>query len=144
MPDHPARRLGDRGSVTAEMALTAPLLVLLLLFGIGAGRLVSARLDVADAAHQAARAATLARTPSAATGAATQAAREALVGAGLACSHLAVTTDTTAFRPGGRISVTVVCAASLSGLTLLPWPGERTVAETFTAPLETYRATETK
>lgn len=144
MPDRMRGWRGDQGSVSAEMALVTPLLVLLLVFGIGAGRLISARLDVADAAHQAARAASLARTPAAAAKAAQDAARDGLEGAGLACSRLSVTADTAAFRPGGRVGVTVACTASLTGLTLLPWPGERTVTETFTAPLETYRATEAR
>ncbi|WP_035851146.1 TadE/TadG family type IV pilus assembly protein [Kitasatospora azatica] len=140
MPDRLGRG-GDEGSVSAEMALIAPLLLTLLVFAVGAGRLVSARLDVADAAHQAARAASLARTPASATAAAEQAARGALDGTGLACPKLAVTADTAAFHPGGQVSVTLACTASLADLTALPWAGDHTVTETFTAPLETYRTT---
>jgi Flp pilus assembly protein TadG len=133
---------GDDGSVSAEMALITPVLLTLLLIAVGTGRLVSARLDVADAAHQAARAASLARTPGAASAAAQSAAHEALDGEGRACSHLAVTTDTGSFRPGGQVSVTAACTADLADLAAIPWPGDHTVTETFTAPLETYRAQE--
>jgi Flp pilus assembly protein TadG len=132
----------DEGSVSAEMALITPVLLTLLLIAVGTGRLVSARLDVADAAHQAARAASLARGPGAAVAAATRVAHESLGGVGRACSHLAVTTDVSGFRPGGEVSVTVGCTADLSDLTAIPWPGEHTVTETFTAPLETYRSQE--
>lgn len=131
---------GDRGSVSAEMALIAPLLLTLAVFAIGAGRLVSARLDVADAAHQAARAASLARSPAAARQAAEGAARSALDGAGTSCTRLAVTADTSAFRPGGQVGVTLACTASLADLTMLPWTGDHTVSETFTVPLDIYRA----
>ncbi len=141
MPDRPKRR-GDEGSVAAEMALIAPLLLTLLLLAVGTGRLVSARLDVADAAHQAARAASLARTPTAATQAAQHAARSALDGAGLACPQLSVSSDTAAFHPGGQVSVTLACTASLTDLTAVPWPGDHTVTATFTSPLENYRAGE--
>ncbi|PYC65576.1 pilus assembly protein TadE [Streptomyces tateyamensis] len=128
--------------MSAEMALITPVLLALLLVAVGAGRLVSARLDVADAAHQAARAASLARTPTAAGAAAQAAARSALDGAGLACSRLSTTADSNAFRPGGQINVTVACTADLAGLAAIPWPGNHTITETFSVPLETYRAGE--
>ncbi len=57
--DHrPARRSGmDRGSVTAELAVGLPALVLLLLAGLTAVLVVLAKLECVDAAREAARAA---------------------------------------------------------------------------------------
>ncbi|GAA1215349.1 hypothetical protein GCM10009665_01470 [Kitasatospora nipponensis] len=137
-----SRLRGDEGSVSAEMALITPVLLALVLIAVGTGRLVSARLDVADAAHQAARAASLTRAAPTAAAVAQRAAREALDGAGRACSRLRVTADTGTFRPGGEVSVTVACTADLTDLAAVPWPGDHTVTETFTAPLETYRGQE--
>ena len=75
----------ERGSAAAELVLVTPLLFLLLLFAVAAGRLVQARLDVDSAAQQAARAASLARTPAAASAQATQVAQAALAGQSVTC-----------------------------------------------------------
>lgn len=62
-----ALRRDERGSTAAELTLLTPLLILLLLFVVFCGRLADTKLRINDVAHQAARAATLARTPSQAT-----------------------------------------------------------------------------
>ena len=56
-------RRDESGSVTAELVLLTPLLILLLLFVVALGRLAGARLEVDGAAAQAARAASIAREP---------------------------------------------------------------------------------
>src|SRR5581483_7379795 len=57
----------DQGSVTAEITLVTPLLVMLLVFvAVVIHRGVAAQLRLNDAAHQAARAASIERTPAAA------------------------------------------------------------------------------
>jgi Flp pilus assembly protein TadG len=121
------------------MTLVLPLLVVLLLLGIGTGRLVSARLDVDEAAHEAARAASLARSPGAADAAARQTAADALASAGLACPSLDASVDTTGFRPGGQVAVTIACTASLAGLTHVPMPGNHTLRSTSVSVIDTYR-----
>lgn len=63
----------QRGSMTVELVLLAPLLLVLLLFLVLAGRVVEAHDQVDGAARDAARAASLARTPAAAQQAADQA-----------------------------------------------------------------------
>ena len=82
-----ARRPGsrERGSAAAELVLVTPFLFLLLLFAVAAGRLVQARLDVDSAAQQAARAASLARTPAAASAQAQEVAQAALAGQSVTC-----------------------------------------------------------
>lgn len=132
----PTRTWGDRGSVAAELTLITPLLVLVLLLLVAAARLVSARQEVNDAAHQAARAASIARTPGAATGAANSTARTAITTGGVACRHLDVTTDTSSFHPGGHVTVQLACAVTLADLALLHLPGERTIKARFTAPID--------
>ena len=138
---HRLRRFGhcDRGSAAAELVLLTPLLVLMLLLAVAAGRLVLARLEVDSAARQAARAASLARDPAAAAADAAATAQSALAGQGITCSHLAVSPDTSDFRPGGQVSVQVSCTVSLSGLSLLHLGGAETLTSAFTSPIDLFR-----
>jgi Flp pilus assembly protein TadG len=129
----------DQGSAAVELALVTPLLVLLLLLIVAAGRLVQGRLEVASAAAQAARAASLARDPSAAAAQATAVASSALASQHLTCASLAVSTDTATFRPGGQVTVRVSCTVSLSGLALLHLPGAETLTAQAAAPIDVFR-----
>src|SRR5437868_1153937 len=79
----------DAGSVAAEVTLVAPFLVMLLVFvAVVIHRGVDARLRMEDAAHQAARAASIERTPASATAAAQSTAASALSSAGVTCQPL--------------------------------------------------------
>lgn len=129
----------DQGSAAVELALVTPLLVLLLMLIVAAGRLVQGRLEVASAAAQAARAASLARDPATAAAQATAVASSALASQHLTCASLAVSTDTTAFRPGGQVTVRVSCTVSLSGLALLHLPGAETLTAQAAAPIDVFR-----
>lgn len=130
----------ERGSAAVELTLLTPLLVVFVLVVVAAGRLAGARLDVDDAAHQGARAATLARDPATAAAAARSTATAALAEHGVSCQHLQVTVDTTAFGPGGHATVTVVCTVALHDLALPAVRAHRVLAATFTAPVDTWRA----
>jgi Flp pilus assembly protein TadG len=132
---------GERGSVSAETAIATPVLVAVLLFvGVLVARGVDSRLRVDDAAHQAARAASLSRTPDHAITAATRTAEEALSGAGATCRRPAVTVDISQFRAGGVVSVTVTCHLDLSHAALLDLAGGKTISATATSPIDTWRA----
>jgi len=135
------RRLGraDQGSAAVELALVTPLLVLLLMLIVAAGRLVQARLEVASAAAQAARAAALARDPATADAQATAVATSALASQHLTCGCLTLSTGTAAFRPGGQVSVRVSCTVSLAGLALLHLPGAETLTAQAAAPIDVFR-----
>ena len=130
----------ERGSVTTELVLLTPLLILLLLFVVALGRLSGARLDVDGAAAQAARAASIARDPATATAMATQTATAALGSAHVTCAQLTVNTDTAQFAPGGSVAVTVTCHVALSDLTGLRLPASEPVSSTATAAIDVYRA----
>ena len=134
-------RSGDGGSAAAELVLFTPLLFVVLLLIVAAGRLVDARLQVDSAAMQAARAASLARDPATAAAQADATARAALAGEHITCDPLAVSPDTGAFRPGGLVTVQVTCTVSLAGLALLHVPGSRTLTARFTSPIDVYRGT---
>jgi Flp pilus assembly protein TadG len=130
---------GDRGSAAVELILVAPLLVLLMMLIVTAGRLVQARLEVDSAAMQAARAASLARDPATATADATEVAQSALASQHLTCGGLTVSTDTRSFRSGGQVSVQVSCTVSLAGLALLHVPGTETLNYQAAAPIDAFR-----
>ena len=134
---------GERGSATAELVLLTPLLILVLLFVVALGRLASARLQVDGAASQAARVVSLARNPATAINLATTTASQTLTGQHHTCAHLSVAVDTSAFRPGGWVAVTVSCAVNLTDLSGLRLPAVETVTSRFVEPVDTYRGTTT-
>lgn len=133
------RRRDEAGGATVELTLLTPLLVLLLVFVVGLGRMVEARGLVDGAARDAARAASLARSPQTATLAAQQAASASLAAAGASCRQPSTATDTSAFRPGGWVAVTVTCTAQLADVAELALPGARTISSRFVEPVDTYR-----
>lgn len=131
--------VGDRGSVTVELVVLSPLLILLALLVVGLGRLAEAKLVVDDAAHQAARAASLARSPQVARVQAASAAQAILDRHRASCAHLALTVDTSHLRPGGFVTTQVTCSAALTDLTGLGLPGHRLVTASFTSSVDAHR-----
>ncbi|SDN05848.1 TadE/TadG family type IV pilus assembly protein [Allokutzneria albata] len=131
----------DTGSASVELVLLAPLAVLLVLFLVLCGRVVDARMLLADAAHQAARAGSLARTAPDAHTAARAVADRALSDSRLRCRGSTVTVDTTGFRPGGAITVTLTCPVDVADLTSLSIPGRIGLTSHASSPLDRYRAT---
>lgn len=125
--------------MAVELTLLAPLLILLLLLCVVAGRLVTARMTVETAAREAARAATTTRTPTDALHAATVTA-DAALGPSAACRTHQITVDTSRFIAGGFVAVTVSCHTDLSGMTGLDLPGQKTITARFVSPLDTYRS----
>lgn len=126
---------GDAGSTTVEIALAVPIAVALLLLMIASGRYATALIDVQSTAGAAARAASLARSPAAAHTAASQ---ETDTVSG--CTRRADTIDTSAFRPGGQVTVTVTCTITTRALTGFGLPGDLTVTGTSSSPLDVYRS----
>ena len=127
----------DRGSTAVEIALALPIGIALLLLLIAAGRYSSALIEVQSTAGAAARAASLARSPGAATIAAAQS-TATMTG----CTTHTVRVDTSAFRPGGQVTVEVTCTISTRSLTGFGAPGSLTVEATSISPLDVYRTTE--
>jgi Flp pilus assembly protein TadG len=131
----------DQGSVAAEVTIAAPFLVMLLVFvGVVIHRGVDARLRVEDAAHQAARAASIERTSATATAAAQSTATSALSSAGVTCVSLTVDAATGGMRPGGTVSVTVSCAVDFGDALILGVPGEKRLSATAVEPIDTWRS----
>jgi Flp pilus assembly protein TadG len=131
----------DSGAVTLEAIFMVALLLLLLVVIVALGRLTHADQTVDAAAHAAARAASLARSPGDAQTQAHTAAADSVRQGGSSCRQLTVIVDTTDFTAGGAVTVTLDCSVTLSDLGLLGLPGTTTISGNATSPLDTYRGT---
>lgn len=131
-----ARRIGESGSVSAELACLTVVFVVLALALAALARFAQVRADLDQAVRDAARAASLRSDPDMAVADATAALDQALAGEGLGCEHRQVDVDTAAFRPGGTVAVAVSCRVSLADLSLLALPGTKVATARFVAPID--------
>ncbi len=133
----------ERGSVSVELALLAPALLLLLSFAVVAGRTQVAEGAVAEAARAAAREASLARDAVTAATLAGAQADHTLAAQDLRCQSTSVDIDTTGFQapPGqpGDVTVSITCVVGMADLLAQGLPGSVTVAASFTSPVDAYR-----
>lgn len=129
----------DQGSYTVELVLWTPVIALLIVVIVAVGRIVAAGSDATEASSDAARAASLQTTMTAATKAAKTAARQSFGRQGDTCTHLQ-TQVSGSVQPGGVVTVHVACTVSLSDLAIPGAPGSRTLAATSSAPIETTRS----
>jgi Flp pilus assembly protein TadG len=134
---------GDTGSATLELVVWAPGLLLLLGLLVVAGRVTTAQGAVEQAAVDAARTASVARTPGEARSDADTTAGVTLSGSALHCTTLTVAVDTRGFAvPVGQpatVTATVSCPVRLADLALPGLPGSRTVTARASSPLDTFR-----
>ena len=140
-----SRRSGqDRGAVAVEMALLAPLVLMMVgLFAFGY-RLWATRAAVESAAGAAARAASLASSPHSGETVARDVVLANLATLGIDCESAQVSPDTSALsRPAGQtgnVRVTVTCVVSMRDLVLPGAPGRITVTRSASEPIDTFRA----
>ncbi|GAA4205611.1 pilus assembly protein [Streptosporangium oxazolinicum] len=125
----------DRGSLSAETVLLAPVFLLFLLFLVGAGRVVEAQGEVNGAARDAARAASVERTLSDAESAADEAARGALSGE---CEP-EVSLSGTTWEEGGQVHAEVTCSLDLE---FLGFGAAKDIKGDSVVPLEQFRRVE--
>lgn len=132
----------ERGAMSVEMAgFVLPGIVLALVIIYSAFNLGLSSLDVTSASAAAARAASLQRSAPAAASAARQAAADDLAARSVTCATLQVSTDTSRWRRGGSVTVTVSCTVRLRTLAGVDFiPGAMTTSASATAPLETHRS----
>ena len=137
------RPRAERGSVSVELALLAPALLVLLSFAVVAGRVQIAEGAVAEAARAAAREASLARDDVTAAALAGAQADRTLAAQDLRCQSTSVDIDTTGFQapPGqpGDVTVSITCVVGMADLLAPGLPGAVTVEATFTSPVDAYR-----
>lgn len=135
-----ARWRSERGSISVEVAVIAPAFVFLMLLVVYAGKVSEADGNVERAAAEGARAASLRQNPAAAIDDARAAVEANLAAAGVPCSQLDTSVDTSMFEPGGTVTITVRCDASMADVTLLGVPGTRSFTATSTEVIDTYRS----
>lgn len=137
----PTYKDSERGSVTLELAVLAPVLIIALLFMIAAGRLAQAHQAVEAAARDAARQASIARDPATARQDATSSAQAALSREGLKCPAR-VSVDTSGFsRPIGApatVTAHVTCTVQLADVALAG-VSTTTVRASFSSPIDPFR-----
>ena len=135
--------VGERGSVSVELALLAPAFLLLVACAVLAGRTQIAEGAVQEAARAAAREASLARDAATAGALAGGQAERTLAAQALRCQNTSVDVDTSGFAapPGqrGDVTVTVICVVGMADLLAPGLPGTVTVEAAFTSPVDAYR-----
>lgn len=138
-----ARLRDERGSASIEAVIGVPAFALFVGLIILGGRLATTHEAVQSSAAEAARTASISRSPSEASQRATTAARESLANQGISCLSVTVRIDTsgfdTAVGEAGTVSATVACRLDLSDLSVPGAPGTRTVRATMTSPIDTWR-----
>jgi Flp pilus assembly protein TadG len=133
----------ESGNVAINTAVVFPMLLLIGLLLVMAGRLVLAEGVVQSAANEAARSASISRTATVAGAQATSTATSTLLNSGVRCARTSVVPETDAFAlplgTVGTITVQVDCVVQLSDLGLPGAPGSRTISATGTSVLDAYR-----
>jgi len=152
MPGHESRRLPTRlragrpeqGSLSVELVIVTPGLVLLLLLVGAAGRVVGAQGHLDGAARDAARAASIAPSPQQASQAGLQAA-QADLGQSSWCTPGSVQVLVTGFPaagqpvpPGQDVTAAVACDVNMSAFTLLGFHPGVILTGQAVAPLDVF------
>ena len=135
----------DRGSEPVGLAVLAPVMIALLALMVLGGRVAIASTSVSGVAGDAARDASIARTPAQAERIARSAAEASLLAQNLHC-HAGpdVVVDVRGFHapPGAAavIEVDVTCVVWLGDIAMPGLPGARTLHDHASSPLDPYRS----
>ncbi len=130
---------GDRGAADVlGLVLLAPIAIALALLVVVLSRQVDARAQVQSVAESAAQAAALERSVGDAARAAHATVDAALAGSD-SCERPTTTVDTSAFRAGGSVTVSVRCRVTPRGLGAVA--GSTELGASATAVIDRFRAT---
>jgi Flp pilus assembly protein TadG len=125
------RARGERGdSGPLEMVILLPAVLLLFGLVVAFGRTTTADTDVEHAARVGARAAASAQTSGGGSALAGAVVADSLRRAGMTCASGPSVAVGGSWEPGGRVTVTVSCTASLADVTKFGIPGARTLRAT--------------
>lgn len=142
-PHGPLATDAERGNVAINTAVVFPVVLLIAMLLLMAGRTVLAQGAVQSAANEAARSASISRTAETAYVSASQTALSTLNNSGISCSSTRVSPalDDFALPLGtvGEVRVEVTCVVPLSDLGLPGAPGAREMRATGTSVLDAYR-----
>lgn len=136
--------LRDRGSISLELVILTPIVLVVLGLILFAGRTALAANSVTDIADASARTASLQRTPQQAKIEAENEARIALRNTTLVCQSMSVAADVADFTmtlgATGSVETTVTCNVKLSDLSGIPgMPGTHTITRTGVSPIDPWR-----
>lgn len=129
-------RRREDGSMSVEIVLLAPILMMLVLLVVLCGRYVSVRGDIDAAARDAARAASMQVTLADANAVAQQVVDDSVSAGHTDCGTVGLTGS---WRAGGRITVRLSCSVSYEGLGLLGMRGSTQMTTESVVPLDSYR-----
>ncbi|MFK3984462.1 TadE/TadG family type IV pilus assembly protein [Micromonospora sp. NPDC050397] len=134
----------QRGSVTIELAILAPSLLLVASFAMLVGRISLANAALDAATYSAARSASLARESGTAQTRAESSIQTTLDAQDIHCLNLLVRVDTTQFtRVVGEpasVTVTVECRVDLSAGAMPGMPTSRWITAAYSSPLDLFRS----
>jgi Flp pilus assembly protein TadG len=135
--------VNDRGdSGPLELVILLPAVLALFGLVVAFGRATTADNDVEHAARVGARAAATAQTSGGASALAGDVVVDSLRSAGLSCASGPAVSVGGTWVPGGRVTVTVSCTASLADVTKLGLPGSRTLTASATEVIDRTRGGE--
>jgi hypothetical protein len=130
----------DTGSLTVELVVLTPVLMIVILASLIFGRVSEARQQVVEAARAGAEAASVLPTVGTAQWVGSINAVIDLIGRTHTCAHPVIAIDTSHFYPGGYVTAHVSCLVVLSDIGFPGLPGSTTVSASATAPLDPYRS----
>lgn len=138
------RRARDAGSITLELTLVTPVIIFVILGTIVfAGRVVDARSDIASAAGDGARAASIQRSQQAALQAAEQAVQDTLNNEGVNCrdqENLTSVAFDGGFERGSYVTVTIECTVNAGDLSFHAIPGQMTISTSASEIIDEHRS----
>jgi Flp pilus assembly protein TadG len=128
----------ESGAVATELAVLTPVLVLMMLFVVFAGRLGQAEQDLTHAVAEAARVAAIERGGDVAARTRLTVMRN-VAAAGVDCRSLEIMLDGHPPRAGTTVGVTARCEVDMTGVAGLGLPRHRVLEATAVEVVDTYR-----
>lgn len=132
--------MNEDGSAAVELVLVTPVLLVLMMFALMAGRFALARTQVTEAARDAAREASTWPTAGPATTAGVQRGLASLNVGKVSCQMPEVVIDTSRLRPGGEVVADATCTVALDDVLGLRVGGSRTFHARAVAAVDTFRS----
>lgn len=129
------RTMRDRGTAATEMAFAVTVMLLAIMFAVGASRVVNANGEIKSAARSAARAAAAGRDDIEADALARAAAKRALSDS--ECGGVTATLDS--FAIGGAATVTVTCTIPMGSTSIAGFGSSRSLTASASERVDSLR-----
>ncbi|MFF1816353.1 TadE/TadG family type IV pilus assembly protein [Kribbella sp. NPDC058245] len=134
------RRARDqRGTMALEMAVLAPILLILFMFLLACGRFFQTSSLLESAARDGARAASMSRSQTEAQIRVNDAVTRTMGQAVKSCKETASGVITTTLAAGAPMTVEVTCTIDYRDLSFLGLSGDTTITKRFTSSVDPYR-----